>query len=412
MARSSRRVGARFVAFLRADSAGVRAGFVALLISSGGDLVTGVTFATISNTLNLLPGLVVLVPAAIGMRGNVFGGLGSRLGTMIHAGTFRVSRRLDTQVGQNVSGAILSSLATAALLAVLAKLMSEMLVGGTSISIVDFLVVSVVGAILSSAVVLVLTVAVAAFCANRDLDLDNVAAPIVTAAGDMVTLPSLFLATYLLGIHLLTPIIAIACVVVGVGAAVVGIGNRALPILHRIMIESLPILALAGVVDLLAGITIQNRFQSLLRYPALLVMVPAFLEDSGSLGAILAARVSTKLHLGTLGERGVSWRAATDDVLLVYMYAIPVFVFLGLTSTLVANVLDKASPGIVDMLGVSLIAGFFATTASVLVGFYSAVATHRFGLDPDNHGIPIVTSSLDLLGALSLILAIVLLGLT
>jgi mgtE-like transporter len=228
----------------------------------------------------------------------------------------------------------------------------------------------------------------------------------------MVTLPSLFLATYLLGIHLLTPIIAIACVVVGVGAAVVGIGNRALPILHRIMIESLPILALAGVVDLLAGITIQNRFQSLLRYPALLVMVPAFLEDSGSLGAILTARVSTKLHLGTLGERGASWRAATDDVLLVYMYAIPVFVFLGLTSTLVANVLDKASPGIVDMLGVSLIAGFFATTASVLVGFYSAVATHRFGLDPDNHGIPIVTSSLDLLGALSLILAIVLLGLT
>ncbi|HEY5077205.1 MAG TPA: magnesium transporter, partial [Acidimicrobiia bacterium] len=303
-------------------------------------------------------------------------------------------------------------LATAALLAVLAKLMCEMLVGGKSISIVDFMVVSVVGAVLSSAVVLVLTVAVAAFCANRDLDLDNVAAPIVTAAGDMVTLPSLFVATYLLGIHLLTPIIAIACVAIGVGAAVVGIGTRALPILHRIMIESLPILALAGVVDLLAGITIQNRFQSLLRFPALLVMVPAFLEDSGSLGAILAARVSTKLHLGTLGEGGVSWRAAIDDVMLVYMYAIPVFVFLGLTSTLVANVLNKASPGIVDMLGVSLIAGFFATTASVVVGFYSAVATHRFGLDPDNHGIPIVTSSLDLLGALSLILAIVLLGLT
>ena len=43
MPRSSRRVGARFVAFLRADFAGVRAGFVALLISSGGDLVTGLT---------------------------------------------------------------------------------------------------------------------------------------------------------------------------------------------------------------------------------------------------------------------------------------------------------------------------------------------------------------------------------
>ena len=412
MPRSSRRIGARFVAFVRADISGVRAGFFALLISSGGDLVTGVTFATISNTLNLLPGLVVLVPAAIGMRGNVFGALGSRMGTLIHTGTFRVSRRIDTQVGQNMSAAILSSLSTAALLAILAKLLCEMLVNGPSISIVDFMVVSVIGAILSSIVVLVLTVMVAAFCARRDLDLDNVAAPIVTAAGDMVTLPSLFLATYLLGFQYVTPVIAIACAVIGVGAAAVGIGAKALPIMRRIVIESLPILALAGVVDLLAGITIQNRFESLLKYPALLVMVPAFLEDSGSLGSILSARVSTKLHLGTLGETGASWRAATDDVMLVYLYAIPVFVFLGLTSTVVANVLNKASPGIVDMLGVSVIAGFLATTAAVIVGFYSAVATYRFGLDPDNHGIPIVTSSLDFLGALSLILAIVLLGLT
>jgi mgtE-like transporter len=411
MARSPRRVGARFVAFLRADFAGVRAGFFALLISSGGDLVTGVTFATISNTLYLLPGLIVLVPAAIGMRGNVFGALGSRLGTMIHTGTFRVSRRVDTEVGQNLSGAILSSLATAALLAVLAKLMSEMLVHQRSISIADFMVVSVIGAILSSAVVLVLTVAVAAYCANRDLDLDNVAAPIVTAAGDMVTLPSLFLATYLLGFRFVTPAIAIACAVLGVAAALVGLRARGLPILRRIVIESLPILALAGIVDLLAGITIQNRFNSFIAFPALLVMVPAFLEDSGSLGAILAARVSSKLHLGTLGESGTSWAAAVDDVMLVYLYAIPVFVFLGFTSVLVADVLNKASPGVVDMLGVSLIAGFLATTASVVVGFYSAVATHRFGLDPDNHAIPLVTSSLDLLGALSLILAIVILGL-
>jgi mgtE-like transporter len=411
MLRSPRRVGARFVAFLRADFVAVRAGFFALLISSGGDLVTGVTFATISNTLYLLPGLVVLVPAAIGMRGNVFGALGSRLGTMIHTGTFRVSRRVDTDVGQNLSGAILSSLATAALLAVLAKLMTEMLVRTPSISIVDFMVVSVIGAILSSVVVLVLTVAVAAYCANRDLDLDNVAAPIVTAAGDMVTLPSLFVATYLLGFRYVTPAIAIACAALGVGAAVVGLRARAYPILRRIVIESLPILALAGIVDLLAGITIQNRFSSFIKFPALLVMVPAFLEDAGSLGAILAARVSTKLHLGTLGESGASWIAAVDDVMLVYLYAIPVFVFLGFTSIVVANVLNKASPGFVDMLGVSLIAGFMATTASVIVGFYSAVATYRFGLDPDNHAIPLVTSSLDLLGALSLILAIVILGL-
>jgi mgtE-like transporter len=64
------------------------------------------------------------------------------------------------------------------------------------------------------------------------------------------------------------------------------------------------------------------------------------------------------------------------------------------------------------MIAVSVLAGAVATTFAVLIGFYGAVATHRLGLDPDNHGIPIVTSSLDLLGAFALILAIVALGLS
>jgi mgtE-like transporter len=401
---------ARLVALVRADFAGVRAGFFALFISSGGDLVTGLTLASITHTLQTLPGLFILIPAAIGMRGNIFGGLGSRLGTQIHAGTFRVSRRVESLFGQNVGAAIVLSLSISAVLAVLAKAVSAALFTTPTISIVDYMVISVIGAIISSIVVLVITVAVAAFCANRSLDLDNVAAPIVTAAGDIATLPSLFLATFLVGFHFVTPVIAILCAALAVVSLVYAVRSQ-LPILRRIVLESLPILVLAGVVDLMAGVTIEKRLESFITFPALLVLVPAFLEDSGSLGAILAARISTKLHLGTLVPGRGAWGAAIDDVLLIYLYAIPVFVFLGISSIIVSHVANQASPGALDMMGVALLAGFMATTASVIVGFYAAVATYRFGLDPDNHGVPMVTSSLDLLGALSLILAIVILGL-
>ena len=410
MLRFPRLVGARFVALVRADFAGVRAGFFALFISSGGDLVTGLTLASITRTLLILPGLFILIPAAIGMRGNIFGGLGSRLGTQIHAGTFRVSRRVETLFGQNVGAAILLSLSISAVLAVLAKTVSAAFVSTHTISVVDYMVISVLGAILSSIVVLVITVAVAAFCARRSLDLDNVAAPIVTAAGDIATLPSLFLATYLVGYRFVTPVIAVLCAALAVASLVVALRSR-FPILRRIVLESFPILVLAGAVDVLAGLTIEKRLDSFVKFPALFVLVPAFLEDSGSLGAILAARISTKLHLGTLVPGRDAWRAAIDDVMLIYMYAIPVFVFLGTSSIVVAHVAGRASPGALDMMGVALLAGFMATTASVVVGFYAAVATFRFGLDPDNHGVPMVTSSLDLLGALSLILAIVILGL-
>ena len=208
----------------------------------------------------------------------------------------------------------------------------------------------------------------------------------------------------------MTPVIALLCAALAVVSLLYAV-RAGLPILRRIVLESFPVLALAGVVDLLAGITIEKRLEAFIAFPALFVLVPAFLEDAGSLGAILAARISTKLHLGTLVPGRGAWKAAIDDVLLIYMYAIPVFVFLGISSIIVAHVANQASPGALDMMGVALLAGFMATTASVVVGFYAAVATFRFGLDPDNHGVPMVTSSLDLLGALSLILAIVILGL-
>jgi mgtE-like transporter len=353
----------------------------------------------------------VLVPAAIGMRGNIFGALGSRLGTAIHAGTFRLSRRRETLVGQNLLASMSLSLSISLVLAVLARTISVVFGLDHTISITDFVVISVVGAVLSSIVVMALTVAVANLSVQRGWDLDNVAAPIVTAAGDMVTLPTLYLATFLVGIAWVTPIIGGVCAVAGAVALVLSLRAR-LPILHRIVVESLPVLALAGAVDVVAGLTIEKRFESFLAYPALLVLVPPFLEDSGSLGGILAARVSTKLQLGTLEPARSSLVAVGEDILLIYLYAVPVFLFLGVSSDIASAVAGLRSPGSLMMIAVSMLAGVFATTASVLVGYYGAAATYRLGLDPDNHGIPIVTSSLDLLGAFALILAIVILGLT
>src|SRR5258706_14500802 len=92
-------LGARARAILGADAASIRQGLAALLVSSGGDLLAGLTLGAITHTLQTLPGLLVLVPAAIGMRGNIFGALGSRLGTLIHTRTFQLSLRPATEVG-------------------------------------------------------------------------------------------------------------------------------------------------------------------------------------------------------------------------------------------------------------------------------------------------------------------------
>jgi cation transporter-like permease len=48
-----------------------------------------------------------------------------------------------------------------------------------------------------------------------------------------------------------------------------------------------------------------------------------------------------------------------------------------------------------------------ATTLAVGAGYWGAVASYRLGLDPDNIAVPFVTSTIDLLGSLSFILAVV-----
>src|SRR5437588_9540020 len=236
----ARRIGARFRALLGSDAASVRQGLAALLVSSGGDLLAGLTLGAITHTLSALPGLLVLVPAAIGMRGNVFGALGSRLGTAIHTGTFSVSRRPDTVVGQNIVASMALTLSISFALAVLAKAVSIGFGLTHTISIADFVVISMIGGAVSSVFVLLLTLGVAAGSVRFGWDMDDVAAPLVTAAGDIVTLPALFLATYLVGLGIVTPLVAVTTSVLAV-VGLVAAFRAGHPVTIRILRESLPI---------------------------------------------------------------------------------------------------------------------------------------------------------------------------
>jgi mgtE-like transporter len=403
--RPHRRFVARVRTALGSDAAGLRQSLAATLVSSGGDLLAGLTLASISDTLRLLPGLMVLVPAAIGMRGNIFGALGSRFGTAIHTGTFRLSRRSDTVVGQNVLASIVLTLTISFALSVLAKTMATAFGVTDTISLVDFLVISILGGVLSSIVVLCLTVGVAALSVRRGWDMDNVAAPLVTAAGDMVTLPTLFLATKLVGIPGVTLTLAVVSSLVALVSLVAALRSK-LKIMGRILRESIPVLLAAGVIDIVAGLTIQGRLDDFVKYGALLVLIPPFLEDTGALGSVLASRLASKLHLGIIEPVARPQRAARDDFAIIALLAIPVFTLVAISADIAALVFGKTSPGVLSMIGVSLIGGGMATMMAMAIAYYGSIVTYRLGLDPDNYGVPLLTSSMDLVGVVSLILAI------
>lgn len=381
----------------------------ALLVCSVTALAAGLTLGYMTGTLERLPGLIVLVPAAIGMRGNIFGALGSRLGTAIHTGQFdgRLQRR--NLAGQNVAASAALTLFISLALAVLAKEVAR-LFGVETIPLSHYITVSVIGGLISSIVILMITLAVAKHSVSRGWDMDNVAAPVVTAAGDLVTLPSLWLTTVFLPVQPVPQVVTALTLAATAWTTIYLLRAKRMAIFQTIVRQGLGILVVAALIDVIAGLTIDQRLERFVAFPGLLVLFPAFLADAGALGAILSARLASKLHLGSITPRKIPGLKSVEDIALTYVLGIPVFLMIGVSGTVVSSIVGFATPSLGRMVALTLLAGFIATTGAIFVAYYSAVASYHFGLDPDSYGIPAVTSSMDLLGTVALIVSMLVLG--
>ncbi len=391
-------------------------GFTALLISSLGDIMAGVTLGFMTDTLELLPGLMILIPAAIGMRGNIFGALGSRLGTSMHVGTFEISLRKGSILRQNMEASLILTMMVSFLMGFLAKVVSTAL-GVNSISMQQFIFISVFGGVLAGLVLLVVNVIVANLGFRRNWDIDNISAPLLTAAGDIVTLPMLFLAGILVLnwngdlAHLFYDIMMVAFFIITVYLIYEALYRRDEET-KRIFVQSSPVLVICILLDLGAGLTIEDQISHLVAYPALLVLIPLFLQNCNALGGILTSRMSSLLHMGIMLPGKVPGKVSYENFAIIYIFALWVFTFVSIATHFVCVALGLASPGLLIMITLGLVAGLVTVTVLNFLSYYVAVTTFMFSLDPDDHSIPITSSAIDFIGSLALMAAIVMLGLS
>ncbi len=396
---------------IKGDIKGFRQSVVALGILVVTSVIAGVVLGQSHERLSDLPGLLLLVPAAIALPGKIFGALGSRLGTAIHTGTFRMSLGLSGVVGQSVCASAVLTLLMSVVLAVFASGVASITGVSNAISVSDYIVISVLGGALAAVLVMLVTLGMATASVRWGLDPDNVTAPLVTAAGDVLALPALILASYMVRRGAFTPVLAALLAAITVVAVVVAFRSQA-SLLRSVLRESTPVLVLAGLLSLMAGVTVENRFEVFSERPVLLVLIPGFLATAGALGGILANRLSSKLHLGLISTSVMPCRRARGDVWAVAGMALPVFAFLAFVSQGASSVVDLAGPGLNRLLGVVLLGGIIAVLVVVIVAYYGTIVAVRFGVDPDSVGIPTVTAVLDLVGALALVFAIQAVGAT
>jgi mgtE-like transporter len=392
----------RLFGYWRSERRTLRQGIVALALSTCAGFVAGLVLGSITGTLEKLPGLLVLIPAAVGMRGTIFGAMGARLGTGVAAGLFEPTLRRGSLLSNNVVVGILSALLTSFYLAALAKLVASAFGEEAVISFWDLVTISVVGGVLASSMTLVVTIGIALLSFRRGWDLDAVSTPMVTAIGDMVTLPALFLASLLVANDTVSGVTAGICTAGTVAALLAAL--RAEAAVRRILLEMLAVVALAPLLDIVAGALLQAHGGELRAVPTVLILIPPFVSQAGALGGILSSRLSSKLQLGVITSRGRPEIPALVDGAIVVVLGVAVFTTIGAVSWALSRLTAGPDPSAAALIGATMLAGAIVLPITLVVGYYLAVLTSRFGIDPDNQGVPFITSLLDLAGVAAILL--------
>lgn len=144
----------------------------------------------------LLPGLIVMVPPLLGLRGNINGALASRLGTGLNAGLIEPRVVMSAEIKINLASSLILSVIASATIGIFAFGVN-VLTGAQTIGVLELVAIAVLAGFLSGLILALLTLFVAITAYARGLDPDNVTSPTMAAIGDFVTIACIYLAVLL-----------------------------------------------------------------------------------------------------------------------------------------------------------------------------------------------------------------------
>jgi mgtE-like transporter len=377
-------------------------GLGALLLSAFAASIAGMYLGSVRGVLEILPGLMVLLPPSINMRGSISGVLASRLSSSMHLGEFEVSFAKNSVLSENLRASFISTVILAAILGIFADILSS-LIGLESLNFVDFITISVVSGVLSGLVVMGITLFVAILSYRYGIDLDMIGAPTVTTSGDIVTLPILIgSALFIMDLDPVPKtILGIAAILLLAGVGVyLWLVTGPVKTISR---EIIPLLIPLAFMGTLAGMAYTLDLERFVTLAALLILITPFTGGCGSIGGILCSRLATGMHMGSLTPDVVPNKDILPYFSTSYGYSVVLFPLLAVIAHSAALLLGSTSPGLAEMILISVVSGFVLISLVNIISYFTATMSFRYGLDPDNFGIPVITSAIDLLGAAILI---------
>lgn len=169
---------------------------------------------------------------------------------------------------------------------------------------------------------------------------------------------------------------------------------------RTIIKETFPLLTALAAVGVISGLILEAYKKTLIQYPQLLLLIPVMIGMGGNLGAILASRTSTALHLGII-ELTPKNKALRNNIIAIIILATIIFTLTGILTHPISQILNIGNQlSITQITLISLTSGIMISLITIAITIISTYLSYTHGLDPDNTVLPIVTSLSDIAGIL------------
>lgn len=159
-------------------------------ISVNGGVLAGALLAQFMNKLSLVPGILILMPGFLAMRGNISGALAARLGAALHLGLLR-SKYFRSVVKTNVFAEFVLSIFASLFLGIVAFFATLWFF---DVSAPEIIIISLLACIISNLVIIPITTQTTVWLFRKGYDPDNIMGPYITTIGDVVSVLSLIIA--------------------------------------------------------------------------------------------------------------------------------------------------------------------------------------------------------------------------
>lgn len=179
----------------------IRQSLPVLFMCIFGEILAGIFLTNIQEYLNILPGILILVPAVMGTRGNILGTVSTRLTSALHIGTIYPRLRKNPILNTNVKAGFFLSILISFITGIAAHFACISL-GFQSMGILKFTLISLMAGFFSDASLIILSVFICFFAFKRNIDPDNIIIPTITTISDFMSILFLLISVYLVQLFL------------------------------------------------------------------------------------------------------------------------------------------------------------------------------------------------------------------